>query len=77
MSQRYIDGPAISFVTIPLTVLTGTVGGILVGAVIANAPFIGATVGCTIGLAIAWKLIFAGAKARAGPSRSSATQPEE
>jgi len=77
MSQSYIDGSARSAVTINLTVLTGTVGGVVLGVSIANAPFIGAIVGCTIGLAIACKLIFAGAKANAGPSRSSATQREE
>jgi hypothetical protein len=59
MSQRYIDGSAKSAVIINLTVLAGTAGGIVFGAVIANAPFIGAIVGCTIGLAIVGKLIFA------------------
>jgi phage tail tape-measure protein len=77
MSHRYIDGSAKSALTINLIVLTGSAGGAVLGISIANAPFIGAIVGCTIGLAIVGKLIFAAAKASDDPSRSSTTQQEE
>jgi hypothetical protein len=77
MSHRYIDDPNLYLLILHLIGLSATACGIVLGALIANAPFFGANVGCAIGCLIVGKLMFAKAKPSADPSPSTATQPEE
>lgn len=77
MANRYIDGSTRSGVIVMSIVLIAISCGIVLGTRIANAPFIGANVGCAIGCLIVGKLLFAKAKPSADSSHPSATQPEE